>query len=539
MTTPIDPRTTGAGAQPSRWLPWVSLSIVVGVFVVRLPAIVEPLGPDQGLYAAIGWGIARGLALYRDMFEQKPPGIYVTYWLGFALFGAKTASIFWLDYLAGAGTALVLFDLGRRIVSIRFGALAAVVFAVGTMPAARYAYGGFLERAISETFIALLAAAAAWATAMAIARAEDRWSIGAGLLVGLALVFKPMAFVYLPALALWTWLMTNAARARRFALCAAMGSVVAPLVAVVWMWAGGVLHDAWIALAEYNTAYLAVGGGGLAGILDQFAHEVWRRMKTDEVWALGTLSAVVAVGAWRWRRTRAGSAASLGIVWLGAALAAIVLNGPRMFQTYFVPSLVPLCFLVAWLLDQVFESGRRWRVTRAALVLGLMSVMLVRSGSVARAVSMTRWDTRHLFGYTERQAYLARFQSQATRAFSAADNERLADYVRSHTEPDDRVFVFGMVGGTYFLSGRLPASRFLFVYPAVSNMIDRPEFRAETLARELARTAPRYIVFQRHNADTFSGWRAQDAFDAPPMVALLRGYRRESEIGDFVLYHRD
>jgi Dolichyl-phosphate-mannose-protein mannosyltransferase len=529
----------GPGAPSSRWVLWISLVAVIGVFAARLPGIVEPLGPDQGLYAAIGWGLSRGLSLYRDMFEQKPPGIYVTYWLGFTLFGTRTASIFWLDYLAGALTALILFDLGRRVVSLRFGALAAGVFAIGTMPAARHAYGGFLERTISETFICLLAAAGAWATAMTIARARDGWSIVAGLMVGLALVFKPTAFVYLPALALWTWLVTDAARARRFALWSVLGSVVAPIVALLWMWASGVLHDAWIALAEYNTAYLAVGGRGLAPILNQFAHEVWRRMKTDEVWALGTLSAVVAVSAWRWRRTRSGSAASLGVVWLGAALVAIVLNGPRMFQTYFVPSLVPLCFLFAWLLDQVLASRHRSRTIAAVLLLGLLGVMLVRSGSVARAVSVTSWDARHLFGYTDRQAYLARFQSQASRAFSAADNERLADYVRAHTQPDDRIFVFGMSAGTYYLSGRLPASRFLFVYPAVSNMIDRPDFRVETLASELARTAPRYIVLQRHNGDTFSGWRAQDAFDAPPMVALLRGYHQETEVGDFVVYRRD
>lgn len=483
-----------------------------------------------------------GLALYRDLWEQKPPGIYLTYRLAFALFGTGVNAIFWMDYLAAALTTLVLFDLGRRLVSLRFGLLTAAVFAIGSLPAARFPYGGFIERAISEDFIVLLASAAAWATAMAIARRQGAWShvwsIGAGLLLGLTTVFKPMSAVYWLALVLWTWWVTDRTRAWRFAVDSAIGSLVAPLLSIAWMWSQGVLQDAWIALAEYNRAYLAIGGYSFVGILNELAHEVWRRLVRDEVWALGALSACVALCAWRWRGTRPGAAAALGILWLGASLASIVLNGPRMFHTYFLPPLVPLSLLFAWLLDRIIALPRGRRAVAAVLVLGVMAAMLVRSGSVARAISVTTWDVERLSGQLDRQEFLQRFRSRYTESFSAADNAQLADYIRSHSEPQDRIFVFGMSAGTYFLSGRLPASRFLWAYPAVSRMIDRPEFRVETLASDLARKAPRYIVFQRHNGDNLSGWRAEDSFAAPPMVALLRGYRQEVEIGGFVVYRR-
>lgn len=522
-----------------RVLLWGSLVTVVGVFIARLPGIVEPMGPDQGVYTTIAWAMQQGLALYRDLFEQKPPGIYLTYALAFGLFGSRVTSVFWIDYLAGALTVLVLFDLGRRLVSLRFGALAAAILAIGTWPAARYSLGGFIERTISEPFLSLLATAAAWATVVAAKSTRDRGSLAAGLFVGISLVFKPTALVYWPALVLWTWLAADTARARRFVVHSAIGMSVVPLITLSWMWATGVLDDAWVILWEYNRAYLAVGGHGLASILNDFAHEVWRRMKTDEVWALGSLSAAAALFAWRWRATKPGLAASLGILWLGAAMVAIVGNGPRLFTTYFVPSLVPLCLLIAWLIDRTMASQHRWRVPARLLVLGLTVAMFVRSGSVSRAIDMTTWDARHLLGRTDRDEYLQRFRSRDGRAFSAPDNARLADYVRAHTESHDRIFVFGMTAGTYFLSGRLPASRFLWVYPAVSNMIDRPEFRVEALADELARTKPRYIVLQRNNRDSFSGWRVEDAFAAPPMVALLGDYRQETEIGNFVLYRRD
>jgi hypothetical protein len=479
------------------------------------------------------------LALYRDLWEQKPPGIYLTYLLGFLLFGNRVSSIFWIDYIAGALTVLAVFDLSRRLVSLRFGALAAAVVAVGTLPAARYAYGGFRERAITEPFITLLAAAAAWATVMAITRTRDRWSMAAGLFIGLAFIFKQTALIYWPALGLWTWFATDTATARRFLLYSLPGLVVAPSLAFVWLWTQGVLGDAWVALVEYNMAYLALGSQGLAGTVTGFVHQIWRRAKSDEVWTLGTVSALVALCAWRWRSTKPGRVASLGVIWLGAALIAIVANGPRLFTTYFVPPLVPLCLLFAWLLHQTLASGRRWRMAAGFLILGFTGAMLGWSGSLNRAITATAWDAHHLLRHSDRQEYLQRFHSRA-QTFSAADNERLAQYIRAHTAPRDRIFVFGMTAGTYFSSERFPASRFLWAYPPVSNMIDRPEFRVETLAGELASRAPRYIVLQRHNGDTFTGWRAEEAFAAPPLAALINNsYVQETEIGDFVLYRRN
>jgi hypothetical protein len=536
MTVLVSPPPGDAAA---RWPLWLALVAVGGVFLLRLPGIVQPMGPDQGVYATIGWALQHDLALYRDLFEQKPPGIYLTYLLGFVLLGNRVSAIFWIDYVAGALTVLVVFDIGRRLVSLRFGALAAALVAIGTLPAARHGYGGFLERAVTETFITPLAAAAAWAAVLGLRRSADGWAFAAGLLIGAAAVYKQTALIYWPALTLWMWFVTDTARALRFGGVALAGVAIAPLLAFAWLWSQGVLGHAWIALVEFNLAYLAVGDQGIGYTLHQFAREAWRRVRGDEIWALGTLSAIVAVAAWRWRETPPGRLALLGVIWLGAALTATVANGPRLFTTYFVPSLVPLCLLSAWLLHQTLGSGRRQRVAAGLLVLAFAGVMLVRAGSLGRAASATIPDARHAIGQIDRETYLHRFRSRATQAFSAVENERLAAYIGAHTRPHERVFVFGMTAGAYFSSRRLPASRFLWAYAAVSQMIDRPGFGVDALAAELERTAPRYIVLQRHNADSFSGWRAAEAFEAAPLQALIgSSYREETEIGDFVLYRR-
>jgi len=50
--------------------------IAATALLLRVPAIAAPLGIDQGLWASIVRGMARGQLLYQDVWEQRPPGIY-------------------------------------------------------------------------------------------------------------------------------------------------------------------------------------------------------------------------------------------------------------------------------------------------------------------------------------------------------------------------------------------------------------------------------------------------------------------------------
>ena len=57
--------------------------LVLGAFLalaaLRLPAVVQPAGGDQGLYAYVGQRILAGELPYRDAWDQKPPAIHFAY----------------------------------------------------------------------------------------------------------------------------------------------------------------------------------------------------------------------------------------------------------------------------------------------------------------------------------------------------------------------------------------------------------------------------------------------------------------------------
>src|SRR4029079_12804955 len=91
------------------------LAVTAAAIVLRLPSLAEPIGIDQGIFATAGMGLTRGLRLYVDLWDQKPPGIHLTYALGVLLFGARPTTVVVLDLSATAITALRLWTLTRRL----------------------------------------------------------------------------------------------------------------------------------------------------------------------------------------------------------------------------------------------------------------------------------------------------------------------------------------------------------------------------------------------------------------------------------------
>jgi hypothetical protein len=95
---------------------------VFGCLLLRAPALSLPLDRDEGAYASVAAHLSSGLVPYRDVFDHKPPGVYVVYavapWLGGWPVGLRLLSD--LVCLASIGllwvTARVSF--GNRVAAI-------------------------------------------------------------------------------------------------------------------------------------------------------------------------------------------------------------------------------------------------------------------------------------------------------------------------------------------------------------------------------------------------------------------------------------
>ena len=513
--------------------------VAAAALLLRTVSIAEPLGIDQSLWASAVRGMSRGQLLYRDVWEQRPPGIYWIYLAGFNVFGWTPAAVAWLDILAAACTTMLLAAIGRSLAGPATGALAAAMYAALTMPAWLFGHGGFLERSVCETFIAVAVALGAWSAV----RVRASGSIAAALLLGLsagaAVVLKPNAGLYFPALLLWIGLYRpQPLRSSAVPLAAAIAaSSVVPIAALAWLWQLGLLHDARVAVVDFNRYYVGEGFSPAVYALD-FSKAVWLRMKTDPLWLCGAIGAVVALADVARRRVLP-PAAGLAVLWGGAATLVIVVNGARLFNSYFLQALPPLALLGAWLLTESARESRPRRAIAAAAAI-VMAILLVQRGYAPRVLHWAAADWAVLRGSIDRTTYLERFGGYANaRGYSARANAELADYLRSRTAPEDRIFLFGINGaGVYFASDRLTAHRFLRVNFFVATDFPDPAFRLDAVVAQLRERRPVYVIFERLNSRSEMG-RAVDAIqEEPPVADLLRGYRREADIEDFTVYRR-
>jgi hypothetical protein len=535
---PTAPRTRYAAA--------ALLAVAAVALLVRVLSIAEPLGIDQSLWASAVRGMSRGQLLYRDVWEQRPPGIYFVYLWAFSLLGWTAATVAWLDLLAAAAATLLLWDIARRLGGALAGAAAAALYAGLTMPAWLYGHGGFLERSVSETFIIVCVAVTAWSLVRISAGGAAPSAFLAGLAAGAALVFKPNARLYFPALLGWLYVygrpdgVAHGGRFVRTVAIAVAASLVVPLLTFAWLWRLGLLDEARVAVVDFNRFYVGQGFSPSRYAVD-FSKAIFLRLKTDPLWfaaGVGVLSA-----AWDAARTRRlPPLAGLAVAWGGAGALVIVVNGARLFNSYFMQVLPPLALLAAWMLTLPRQRSRA-RMAVALLTLAVMAGVLVKRDYAGRVWHWASLDARSLSGAIDRAAYLDQFGGYANgRGYSARANQELAEYVRAHTGPEERIFLAGISGaGVYFTADRLPAHRFLRVNFFVATDFPDERFRLDAVAADLGRARPRYIIFERlHTTADAPMGRAVDGLEQhPTVIAMLEGYRLETRIEDFTLYRRD
>ena len=268
------------------------------------------LGPDHdaSVFMTVGAGILEGRTPYLDLWDHKPPLIYLIHALGIALPGPP-----WLGvWIVTAGALLATAAMLVPLLGVPVALLALV--ASGSFAAAQ---GGGL----TETF------AACFALGAVVLTLRDR-TLLAGVAAGAAVLTSLLLAAALPAILILT-------PVRRWPL-GLPGAAIPAAGAVVWLAIAGALPAAWDAVVTYNQLYMG---------LDRSA-DLANQLPSVAFMVAPLLLLSVAGGV---PRTRLGWAA---LVWIAAGLALIALNG-RLFPHHFTPLIVPLAILGAGGLERI------------------------------------------------------------------------------------------------------------------------------------------------------------------------------------------
>lgn len=499
-------------------------------------------GRDQGIYAMVAETIRRGGMPYRDAWDFKPPGIFIVYLVSRLLFGSSQVGIRVLEVAGLLGMCAAIVRLAERFFRSRTAGFVAAALAVLS-----HAQLDFWHTAQPESFGGMLTVLALLIAARphhepAPTRRAIFW---AGALFGLTGLLKPPLAGGGAALAVYLahreWQSSGAAPRRERLRAAAMpalwlaiGGAAPMILCALWFLAKGALGDLREVLFVFTPHYTKLGWEG-ASVGGMFYWSFIEWLTTYS--SAPTIGVLLALGFGANERHRPFLLLLLGII-------AIHLVGVTMqakFFPYHYGATWPLTALVAGFGYEQLRLRLERRGLAGALLFGvvLFAACLGRSGTKDTEDSfLTRCKKRvtlALGGFRDKET-LDRLASIAD--VNAGSNRRVAEILHDRVPADRSVFVWGFEPVIYDLSGRRPASRFLYNVP--QRVAWAKADMRKTLLRDLAERRPAAVVVEHRDVFPMVTGDAIDSadtlYDFWDFVVFLQRYRLEDKVGDLDVY---
>jgi 4-amino-4-deoxy-L-arabinose transferase-like glycosyltransferase len=491
-----------------RSTPWLLLAIALSV-VLSLPGLCDPFANlDESIIAEAADILLDGGVLYRDAFDNRAPVTYYTYALIFLIAGRNNMLAIHIALIAvKVGLVLLVAAIGPQALRPRGGQFAAVCVGVLSILAfPRWELDAFNV----EWLVAVFCALGAWLLIRALLGHRGGWqAFLAGACFGLACMTKQPALLDFGAALLFLLVLAVfrpvdfpvQSRGQLVKLGVLLGlgfaATAGPIVAAYYF--VGAWDDFVLALWTYNRHYYIP-----AMPRDRFLVGLWRSITTPILLPLGAGLAGLAglavafFRAWMRDENDGGPRRWLLLYvafwavtsWVGACLSA------RAYGHYFI-QLLPAWSLLAGegfdvLLARFFEQSPT--VAKPQInprLLAALFVAIIVMTTAFPVVDYLTTGSQALAGY---------------RRVSGPEEDRLVQYLRENTSPDDRILVWGFAPHLYVYTDRKPASHYIhlsFVVGLVpgantEGMEDTRQWALRgsmnVLLDELRRHRPLYII---------------------------------------------
>lgn len=454
-----------------------------------------PMISDEGEYAVQARVLESGGVPYRDAYNQKPPLVFFLYRLALASFGENAQAPRRLAVLFCWAAMACLFLTTPARWSLPSRLAPAAVFAVlSTEP-----IGDMGFAANTEVFLAAL-------TAVSALLVLNSKAAAAGLFMGAALMTKQTAA--------WTALFFGAAflafedksaRLKKAASYAA-GCAAVPIFFILYFARRGALGDFWEQAYARNMDYASFILSFSA--LPEQLSWLWEAIIPAYLLGDWPVYALALLGLSATRAHARQNREMLAALWLGSALIGAS-TGLYFFPHYFLPAIPPLALLAGLGLHLL---SQRPGLKKAAWPI-LLFLCLYPPAARARI---------YFFSPPETVAKKLLYPNPLYEAALAAD------YIKTHSNPQDRVYVFGSEPQIYFYSGLRSATRHIFVYPLTLFPRGPADIRAELEALEAS--PPRFLVYVNLRASTLIASDTGDSLRAGVRDLLGRRYRWEGTV---------
>lgn len=443
-----------------------TLLLILGLtFLLRLPSLFEPFTyGDEGVYLTLGQAIRDGLVLYRDIYDNKPPLIYLLAALagGFSYF--RLTLFIW-----SFATIFVFWKLSRLLFNQdKKAIIATAAFAILT---SLHTFEGNIANA--ENFM-LLPTIGGFYLLLKITplfgKNQFLW-FSTGILFSLATLFKiPAAFDFAAAL---VFISITCRPVGRFNYLLLISGFLLPILAtIVYFASQNALNQYLTAAFAQNLPYLS------SWTPDKSKVGTFPLALFGRGLALGLMAVFLIIF-----RKRLSLPFKLILVWFSFSLFAALLSS-RPYPHYLIQVLPALSLSLGLLL------------TKKKLVpLGLLTVLTVVF------VLFRFWHYPNFSYYLNFYQFLGRIKSQEEYFGYFGEQTKtiyqLASWLRIHTLSSEKIFIWGNDPSVYALSRRLPVGRYTVAY----HIIDFNGYQ-ETMT-QLRKNPPRYLITMRGEKRSF------------------------------------
>jgi hypothetical protein len=465
------------------------LALFILLFItLRLPSLFEPYWyGDEGIYLTLGQGIKNGLILYRQIHDNKPPTLYYFAALAQTVFGFRLFLLLWM-----AATVCSFYSLSIKIFSSKHTVtIATLIFLLVTsIPLLE---GNIANAEIFMLFPTILAAS------YLLSAKKTKDFILPGLLLGFAFTIKIPVFAEMAGFVLFlTFIQINIFKNFRKCFLNILIFCFSFLLPII-LW--GLYFFTKNAFPEFLKASLLQNFGYLSS------------------WSSGSHSG----------SATGGGLLSRGLIWLLFIVFIYFLYLKKHLNAKIV-------FLLFWFSSAVFGallSSRPYPHYLIQILPSLFLLLFFPFKKVYRFLLLVFVGfivIKYKFYFYPVFRYYSNYYSysvglKSKTAYQAFFGQNLnltyqiADYLKTNSTFQDRLFVWGDEPYLYPLSGLLPASKYTVAYHVV-------DFKAyDSVIDELKINPPKFIIYYSMNQRPYPG-----------LDNFLRFYTQVNRFGSAQIY---
>ncbi len=461
---------------------WYLLATSLAFFLLRLPSLIEPNWyGDEGIYQVMGQALDKGRLLYSQIWDNKPPLLYLTY----ALFHGDQFQVRLFALIIGLLTLWVFFYLSQLL----FRQLKASI--ISTICFALLFATPFLEGNIAnaENFMllpiitaGLLIYAHSENIKYKILNTNYLILLSAGLLLGISFLFKIVAVFDLAAFCVYLfivsftelrwkgnniikWISAAIAWIRNDALLVLIGFMFPIGLTFLYFISKNTLHDFTQAVFSSNVGY--VGYGNMLIIPQGFL-------------ILKLILLALASFLIFWKRKQLSKSTIFIIIWLSFSLFNTFFSG-RPYTHYLLVSIPSFCLLIGLFFTEI---KTKIKITYLLLLIGTALLLIATfKPNIKKPFQYYDNSISFLAGQKSVNSYQSFFDQKTPRDYE------VATFIKTHTNPQDYVFIWGDSAQIYALSDKLPPGKYTVAYH-----INQYKSGLQETQAALNTVKPKYIV---------------------------------------------